>query len=124
MRRLVLGLICLLLITSPALALPSITKDGKRVSIAAHLPKDKKAVVFFHAYWSDLSGRYLANLKRLEKSDPSLVVLMVDIKTLNSPVAKQYNVKSVPYFQIYDAKGELEKEGAAALNEVSTLLKE
>lgn len=109
---------------SPALALPSITKDGKRVSIAAHLPKDKKAIVFFHAYWSDLSGRYLASLKRLEKSDPSLVVLMVDIKTLNSPVAKQYGVKSVPAFQIYDAKGELEKEGAAALNEVSTLLKE
>jgi hypothetical protein len=42
------------------------------------------------------------------------VVLKADIDNWSSPVATQFNIRSIPYFEVYDTKGELLHKGEAA----------
>ena len=68
-------------------------------------------------------------LKKLEKQRQDLVVLPVDINRKGisgidwqSPLARQYDLKSIPHFQIYDVDGKLTKEGQEAYVEIMILL--
>ena len=120
----ILLLTCLLLcLGGSALAFPFVSRDGKRVEIASLLPKDQDTIVFFHAPWSKTSSRYQVELTAWEKKQSKIAILGVEVKNLEVPVAKQYNVTSVPWFLIYNEKGELTHQGQPALNEVLKLMK-
>lgn len=113
-----------LLLVCPAFALPFINKDGKRVDVKSHLVREKTNVIFFHAPWSKTSSRYMAELSGWAPKQDKVVVLGVQVKKLDSPVAKQYGLKEVPTFLIYNDKGEETHTGKAALAEVLKMLKE
>lgn len=117
-----LTLLFLLLFTLSASALPSINKDGARLKLSRHLVEDKSNIVFFHAPWSKTSSRYKVELEQWQKQHDDAVVLLVNVKNLNSPVAKQYKLKSVPSFMIYDGEGTLRESGQSAQNEVVKML--
>jgi hypothetical protein len=108
----------------PAQAFPFINKDGQRVEIAEKLPVGQDAVVFFHAPWSKTSGRYQAELSAWEKRQSKVAVLGVQVKSLESPVARQYSISEVPWFFVYNEKGELTHQGQAALAEVLKMMKQ
>ena len=59
----------------------------------------------------------------LGKTDDT-VVRQVDIGGygFDSPVVKQYGIKGVPAFELYDAKGELVADGQAAREQVKKML--
>jgi hypothetical protein len=120
---LVAGLLVLVLLT-PAAAFPFINKEGQRVDITARLPKDQQTVVFFHAPWSKTSSRYQVELSDWEKKQDKVAILGVQLKSLDAPVARQYSVTSVPWFLVYNQKGELTSSGQAALTEVLKMMKE
>lgn len=113
-----------LLLGSASWAFPFINKDGQAVNIDSHLPKGQETIVFFHAPWSKTSGRYQAELAAWEKKQSKVAILGVQVKNLESAVAKQYQVKEVPSFLVFDRKGELTHQGPAALNEVLKIMKE
>lgn len=120
-------LLCLLLLGMlglPGWAFPFINQDGQRVEITSRLPADQQTVVFFHAPWSKTSARYQVELTSWEKKQPRVAVLGVQVKNLDSPVARQYGIKEVPWFFIYNDKGELTHQGQEALNEVLKMMKE
>lgn len=48
------------------------------------------------------------------QKDTSIAVLHVDIASWDSPVARRYQLRSIPYLQVYDAKGRLLAEGKDA----------
>ncbi|MBS2040949.1 hypothetical protein JST97_38540 [bacterium] len=48
------------------------------------------------------------------QKDHSIAVLHVDIATWKSPVARHYNLHSIPHLQVYDSNGILLAEGQAA----------
>lgn len=108
----------------PGWTFPFINKDGQRVEISSALPRDQETVVFFHAPWSKTSSRYQVELSAWEKKQTKVAILGVQVKALDSPVAKQYKVTEVPSFYIYNKKGELTHQGQAALNEVLKMMKE
>lgn len=112
----------LLLLLSPLAALPSANKPGERVVLRSVLADGKKTILFFHAAWSKTSGRYQVELERWARTNKDYLVLEVDVKTLKSPVAKQFKLGEVPAFAVYDEKGNLEKDGQSAFNEVTKLL--
>lgn len=114
----------LLALALPGQAFPFLNQDGKSVSVTDHLPAQKETVVFFHAPWSKTSSRYQVELNAWEKQQSKIAVLGVQVKALDSPVAKQYGVTEVPFFQIYNKKGELTHQGQSALSEVLKLMKE
>lgn len=114
----------LLLLSSPGGAFPFINQDGKRVTVTDHLPVQQQTVVFFHAPWSKTSSRYQVELSSWEKRQTKTAILGVQVKALDSPVAKQYGVSEVPYFMIYNKKGELTHQGQSALGELLKMMKE
>lgn len=114
----------LLTLGAPGWAFPFINKDGQRVDIASQLPKDQETVVFFHAPWSKTSSRYQVELSGWEKKQSKVAILGVQVKALDSPVAKQYKITEVPAFYVYNKKGELTHQGQDALNEVLKMMKE
>ncbi len=117
-----MGLLLVLLV-SPSWAFPFVNQDGKRVELASHLVEGKDTVVFFHAPWSKTSARYQVELTEWEKRQSKVGILGVQVKNLESPVAKQYSVTAVPSFLIYNEKGELTHSGQSALTEVLNLMK-
>ncbi len=46
--------------------------------------------------------------------DTKYAILKVDVATWESPVAKQYNLHSLPHLQVYDASGKKIAEGKEA----------
>ena len=44
-----------------------------------------------------------------------MVVLKVDIREWGSPVANQFNIRSVPFLMIYDKSGKKIAEGGEAM---------
>lgn len=90
--------------------------------LKSQLVKDKTNVVFFHAPWSKTSSRYLVELESWQEKNKDAVVHLVNVKSLTSPVAKQFSIQAVPAFAIYDGKGDLTEQGQAAQNEVVKML--
>jgi hypothetical protein len=117
-------MVLLLALAGPAWAFPFLNKDGQRVDIVTQLPKEQDTVVFFHAPWSKTSARYQVELSAWEKKQTKIAILGIQVKSLDSPVAKQYDVKEVPWFFVYNEKGELTHQGQAALTEVLKMMKE
>ncbi|MFA5506237.1 MAG: hypothetical protein WC423_12455 [Vulcanimicrobiota bacterium] len=103
--------------TAPGLAAPDLNEPGERVSLSKHLVADKVNVVFFYARWNKTSMRYKEKLEEW-KGDKDTVLHVVNVKALNSPVAKQFKLTEVPAFEIYDEEGRLKMKGQSALNEV------
>ena len=112
------------LLSVQALALPSINKDGERVSLQRSLVEGKKNIIFFHAPWSKTSSRYKVELEKWQKKHSEIAVLQVNVTSLKSPVAKQYKLKAVPAFGIFDGEGKLMSQGQEAQNSVIKLLSE
>lgn len=51
----------------------------------------------------------------LAEKNPDIVVLKVDINEPDSPVARAYNIETIPYFEVFDHDGELIAEGEEAV---------
>ena len=70
-------------------------------------------------------------LEQLNEQRGDLVVVKVDINRpghqgidWESPVARQYQLRGIPHFLVYDGAGQLAAEGAAARSMVSDWLNE
>ncbi len=94
-----------------------LNKPGQRVDVNSKLVAGKQTLVVFHSDNSPISRRMLGEFKALGERRQDLAVLIVNVNVLGSPVAKQYNITSVPSCKIYDAKGMLTMEGSPAYNQ-------
>lgn len=118
MKRSVIFLAFLLLATLPALSVKDINQSGERVDVKAHLVPEKINIIEFVTSWDRAAARLHLQLTEYEKSNPDVVVLRVQVKNMQSPVAKQYNLDKIPHYIIYDEKGELMCQGQAAFQEI------
>lgn len=60
----------------------------------------------------------------LAEKNRDIIVLKIDIDEPDSPVARQYQIKNIPYFEIYDAEGELLAAGEEAVEWLDQAMKE
>jgi thiol-disulfide isomerase/thioredoxin len=102
---------------------------GGEFDIESYLQKGKINIVDFYSDYCPPCRQISPLLKKLDKQRQDLVVLPVDINRKGvkgidwqSPLARQYDLTSIPHFQIYDADGNLSKEGQEAYAEVLTML--
>ena len=107
--------LAMLWVVVPATA--DLAEPGERVNLSAHLVEDKTNVVFFYAQWNKTSMRYKEKLESWQP-DKDTVLHIINVKSLKSPVAKQFKIGSLPAFLIYDEEGQLKMKDQAALNEV------
>ncbi|OAM89424.1 thioredoxin family protein [Termitidicoccus mucosus] len=108
---------------------PAIISHGEKVTLAEHLVAGKTTVVDFTSKYCPPCVRLSPLLDKLHAQRDDIAVVKVDInrpKTKGidwkSPVAQQYQLKSIPHFQIYDAAGNLVAEGKEARAKVSAWL--
>ena len=115
--RLVLALFLLLGSVSWA-DMTTINRKGGTVDVESRLVPDRENIVVFHHKSTYLSHQLYTSLGKLSARRKDLPILIVEVPNLDSPVARQYRLQTVPYVRIYDAKGKLKSEGSPAYKAV------
>lgn len=102
---------------------------GVEMDIGMMLQKGKTNIVDFYSDYCPPCRKISPLLRELAAKRPDLALLSVDINRKgvkgidwSSPLARQFNLQSVPYFMIYDGEGTLLKQGQEAYTEVVQLL--
>ncbi|MFA5506971.1 MAG: thioredoxin family protein [Vulcanimicrobiota bacterium] len=60
----------------------------------------------------------------LAERNSQIVVLKIDISEPDSPVARQYGIKTIPYFEIYDENGREVARGDEAVEWLEQAMQE
>jgi len=102
---------------------------GAEFDVGSYVHKGKTNIVDFYSDYCPPCRQISPLLKKLDKQRTDLVVLAVDINRKGvkgidwqSPLARQYGLASIPHFRIYDAAGNLSKEGPEAYAEILMML--
>jgi thiol-disulfide isomerase/thioredoxin len=102
---------------------------GAELAIEDYLLKGKTNIVDFYSDYCPPCRKISPLLRELGRKRPDLAILAVDINRRGvkgidwaSPLARQYELASIPHFRIYDGDGALLKEGQAAWPDVLALL--
>jgi len=102
---------------------------GAELAIENYLHKGKTNIVDFYSEYCPPCRKISPLLQKLGRKRPDLAILQVDInrkgiKSIDwsSPLARQYELNSVPHFKIYDGAGNLLKEGQEAWPEILAML--
>lgn len=100
-------------------------RPGREMDLKDHLVKGKINIVDFYSDYCPPCVKIAPLLAELDKKDEGKVVIKVDINRKGvegidwqSPLARQYNLQSIPHFRIYDEKLELVNEGRPAFNRI------
>lgn len=106
-------------------------KEGQVFAITEFLTRGKVNLVVFVSPACPYSQALDPRLSALASRRPDLAIgrVVIDRPGSNgidwqSPLARQYEVRSVPLFKIYDASGKLQAEGETARKMVAKMLLE
>jgi len=104
-------------------------QPGAEFAVVGHLQRGKTNIVDFYSEYCPPCKKISPLLVKLGKKRPDLAVIKVDINRKgvkgidwSSPVARQYGLRSIPHFQIYDGEGKLLAEGQEAYMQVILML--
>ncbi len=104
---------------------------GVELDILKYLIKGKTNIVDFYSDYCPPCRKISPYLSKLDKEREDIVVIKVNINRpgkssidFASPLAKQYGLRSIPHFKIYDGEGKLLSEGIEAHPKVMTYLRE
>jgi thiol-disulfide isomerase/thioredoxin len=102
---------------------------GAELAIEDYLQKGKMNIVDFYSDYCPPCKKISPLLRELGRKRPDLAILPVDINRKGvkgidwpSPLARQFELNSIPHFKIYDGDGNLLKEGQEAWPQVIALL--
>ncbi len=113
-----------------AAAAPTLTHvPGEEVAVADLAKKGKTTIFDFFSDYCGPCRMISPRLEQLDRRRDDIVVIKIDINRQGvrgidwiSPVARQYSLRSIPYFVIYDAGGRMTHEGSSAWQQVHRLL--
>jgi len=78
----------------------------------------KITLVDFYADWCAPCRVISPQLERMVKSDRELVLRKIDIVNWDSPVVKQFNIRSIPQIRVFDQTGNMVGPPTFSLNQV------
>ena len=99
-----------------------ISKKGEPVDISSVLEPGRVTIVDFYAEWCGPCKAIGPKLIDLANSDPGVVLRKIDIDKWDTPVCKQYNIKSVPNIRVFDRNGKQVGEPTPSFAEVVKLV--
>jgi thioredoxin 1 len=79
-----------------------ISKKGQQVDLPSLLEEGKITIVDFYADWCGPCKRLSPHLEQLAKGDSEVVLLKIDMVDWESPVTKQFGIKSVPNVRVFN----------------------
>lgn len=105
---------------------PAHISMGQEVAVADYLVPGKTTIIDFYSEYCPPCRAIAPRLAKLHTTRDDIAVVKVDINRpgvkgidWKSPVARQYDLHSIPHFQIYGPDGKLQAEGEAAYELVS-----
>lgn len=111
-------------------ATPEKISHGEKVTITDYLVPGKTVIFDFTSQYCPPCRAISPKLDELHASKADIVIVKVDINRPDkkgidwqSPVARQYNLESIPHFKIYGPDGKLKAEGDAASEKVYGMVK-
>lgn len=84
-----------------------VISHGAQVDIAKHLSAGNVTIVDFYADWCGPCRMISPALEKMANTDPEVALRKIDIVNWTTPVAKQYNVHSIPQVNVYGRSGKL-----------------
>ena len=78
---------------------------GAQVDINHHLALGNVTVVDFYADWCGPCRQLSPSLEQMARSDPEIALRKVDIVNWRTPVARQFNLHSIPQVNVYNRGG-------------------
>jgi thiol-disulfide isomerase/thioredoxin len=104
---------------------PQHISHGQTVTLADYLVPGKTTVFDFYSEFCGPCRAISPKLEKLHADRADLVVVKVDINRpgikgidWQSPVARQFDLQSIPHFKIFTPEGKLKAEGDEAYNTV------
>ncbi len=98
---------------------------GEEVDISRYVQRGRTTVFDFYSDYCPPCRQISPLLKKLDDKRDDIAVVKIDINRKGvkgidwqSPLARQFNLQSIPHFKIFDAAGELLQEGDAAYQQV------
>jgi len=84
-----------------------VISHGAQVDINQHLALGNVTVVEFYADWCGPCRLLSPSLEQMASSDPEVALRKIDIVRWGTPVAQQFNIRSVPQVNVYNRAGSL-----------------
>jgi thiol-disulfide isomerase/thioredoxin len=110
---------------------PGTHQPGERVDLEDLMVAGKITIFDFYSDYCGPCRKISPRLEQLDEVNDAIAVVKIDINRKNvkgidwnSPVARQYNLRSIPHFIIYDSSGNQTHEGSSAWRQVYQYLKE
>ena len=116
--------VLLCLVGLPAYAeFHTVPAQKKAVNVESLLIPDRQNIVCFYSVNNSICRAFYPALQKLG-GRPNLELHAIDVGTVQSATSKKYSITSVPYFKIYNLRGELVSEGAPAYNQVTGMMEQ
>ncbi len=84
-----------------------VISHGAQVNINQHLALGNVTVVDFYADWCGPCRQLSSSLEQMARTDPEIALRKIDIVNWKTPVARQFNVNSIPQVNVYNRAGSL-----------------
>jgi len=84
-----------------------VISHGAQVDINQHLALGNVTVVDFYADWCGPCRQLSPSLEQMARSDPEIALRKVDIVNWRTPVARQFDIHSIPQVNVYNRGGRL-----------------
>src|SRR6476660_1615586 len=84
-----------------------VISHGTQIDINQHLALGNVTVIDFYADWCGPCRQFAPSLEQLARSDPEIALRKIDIVNWKMPVARQFNVHSIPQVSVYNRGGSL-----------------
>src|SRR5213083_472632 len=84
-----------------------VISHGAQVDISKHFALGNVTVVDFYADWCGPCKQLSPSLEQMARTDPEIALRKIDIVNWKMPVARQYNVNSIPQVNVYNRGGSL-----------------
>jgi thiol-disulfide isomerase/thioredoxin len=85
----------------------AVISHGAPVDIAKHLALGNVTVVDFYADWCGPCRQLSPSLEQMARTDPEIALRKIDIVNWKTAVVKQYNIRAIPYVNVYNRGGRL-----------------
>jgi len=111
--------------------IPAGISHGEQIDLKDYLVKDQITVFDFYSRYCGPCRQISPLLDQLDRARTDLTVVKVDINRPDvngidwqSPVAREFELQSVPHFKVYAPDGTLQAEGPSGYGVVSLLLEQ